>query len=529
VKQSFVLAIDQGTTGTTALLLDARGEVLGRGYAELPQHFPRPGWVEHDGGEIWESVLSAVHAALRGGNGREVAAIGITNQRETTLLWERGSGRPVARAIVWQDRRTSARCEALKRAGHEAAIRRKTGLVLDPYFSATKLEWLLEHGGHSSAAERGSSRGRASAGRMSGARGRGRAQQPVAGRGLAARAKRGDLAFGTVDSWLLWKLTAGATHATDPTNASRTMLFDIGALRWDDSLLERFGVPRALLPEVRPSSGEFGRTRGVPGLPDGIPIAGIAGDQQAALFGQGCVTPGTSKNTYGTGCFLLFHTGGTPVRSRAGLLTTVACGARGEAAYALEGSVFIAGAALQWLRDGLGLLARAADSEAMARSVEDTGGVVMVPAFVGLGAPYWRADARGALFGLTRGTTRAHVVRAALESLAFQSRDLVEAMARDARRRVTRLRVDGGAAQNGFLMQYQADLLGIPVERPHVVETTALGAGLLAGLGVGFWSSHRELDRARRVERVFKPKRPRAWREAEYARWKRAVGMLLGR
>jgi glycerol kinase len=492
VKDSYVLAIDQGTTGSTALLLDARGRVRGRGYAELPQHFPRPGWVEHDGDEIWESVLRAVGGALEGVDGRTIAAIGITNQRETTLLWERRSGRPVARAIVWQDRRTSERCAALKRAGLEPAIRRKTGLVLDPYFSATKLEWLLEHD-----------------------------------RARAARAKRGEIAFGTVDTWLLWKLTGGAVHATDPTNASRTMLFGLKGLRWEDSLLARFGVPRAVLPDVRPSSGEFGRTRGVPGIPDGVPIAGIAGDQQAALFGQGCVTPGTSKNTYGTGCFLLTHTGTKPVLSRAGLLTTVACGARGEAAYALEGSVFIAGAAIQWLRDGLGLMKGAPESEAMARSVEDAGGVVMVPAFVGLGAPYWRSDVRGGLLGLTRGTTRAHVVRAALESLAFQSRDLVEAMARDARRRVTRLRVDGGAAANDFLMQYQADLLGVPVERPRVVETTALGAGLLAGLGVGFWSSHREADRARQVERVFEPERPRAWREAEYARWKRAVGILL--
>jgi len=491
VKPSFVLAIDQGTTGTTALLLDRRGEVSGRGYAELPQHFPRPGWVEHDGDEIWTSVLHAVRGALRGSDGRTIAAIGITNQRETTLLWERRSGKPVAPAIVWQDRRTSERCAALKRKGLEGAIRRKTGLVLDPYFSATKLEWQLGHG-------------------------------------HATRAKRGDLAFGTVDSWLLWKLTGGAVHATDPTNASRTMLFALRGLRWDDALLARFGVPRAVLPEVRPSSGEFGRTRDVPGLPDGVPIAGIAGDQQAALFGQGCVTPGTSKNTYGTGCFLLTHTGTKPVLSRAGLLTTVACGARGEAAYALEGSVFIAGAAIQWLRDGLGLLKGAAESDAMARSVEDSGGVVMVPAFVGLGAPYWRPDVRGGVLGITRGTTRAHIVRAALESLAFQSRDLVEAMAHDAGRRVTRLRVDGGAAANDFLMQYQADLLGVPVERPRVVETTALGAGLLAGLGVGFWSSHRELDRARRVERVFKPQRPRAWRDAEYGRWKRAVGMLLG-
>jgi glycerol kinase len=489
-----VLAIDQGTTGSTVLLIDRRGRVRGRGYAELPQHFPRPGWVEHDGREIWDSVMTATARALVNGRARRtrIAAIGITNQRETTLLWDRDSGRPVARAIVWQDRRTAERCAALKRRGLEADVRRRTGLVLDPYFSATKLEWMLRNDA-----------------------------------GLRARARRGRLAFGTVDSWLLWKLTGGRVHATDPTNASRTMLYHIGQQRWDERLLDLFGVPAALLPEVKPSSGEFGRTHDLPLLPGAIPIAGIAGDQQAALFGQGCVAPGQSKNTYGTGCFLLLHTGGKRVASRAGLLTTVACGPRGEPAYALEGSVFIAGAALQWLRDGLAILKRAGDSEAVARRVRDTGGVVLVPAFVGLGAPYWRPDVRGALFGITRGTTRAHVVRAALESLAFQTRDLVEAMARDAGRRVTRLRVDGGASANNLLMQYQADLLGIPVERPQVIETTALGAGLLAGLGVGLWSSHRELDRGRRVERVFAPREARAWREREYARWQRAVRALL--
>ncbi|MBI5711220.1 MAG: glycerol kinase GlpK [Candidatus Eisenbacteria bacterium] len=496
MKRSLILAVDQGTTGSTALLLDRRGGVRARGYAELPQHFPRPGWVEHDGDEIWESVRAAVRAALRAAraDGSAVAAIGITNQRETTLLWDRKSGRPVMRAIVWQDRRTAGRCQELRREGFEREARRRTGLVPDPYFSATKLEWMLRHGA-----------------------------------GLAARARRGALAFGTVDSWLLWKLTGGATHATDPTNASRTLLFDLRRRRWDDALLARFGVPRAVLPEVRPSSGAFGVTRGVGLLPDSIPIAGVAGDQQAALFGQGCVAPGQSKNTYGTGCFLLLHTGAKPVASRSGLLTTVACGARGEPAYALEGSVFIAGAALQWLRDGLEILRSAAESEKLAASVPDAGGVVMVPAFVGLGAPHWRPDVRGALLGLTRGTTRAHVARAALESLAFQSRDLVQAMERDAGRRVRTLRVDGGAAANDLLMQYQADLLGIPVERPRVIETTALGAALLAGLGTGFWQSHRDLDRVRQVERVFRPGKSRAWREAEVARWKRAVGMLLDR
>jgi glycerol kinase len=494
MRDPLVLAIDQGTTGTTALLFDARGRPRGRGYSELPQHFPRPGWVEHDGREIWASVLEAVGRAraAAGARGTQVAAIGITNQRETAMLWDRHTGRPVARAIVWQDRRTSERCAALRRRGLEREIRRRTGLLLDPYFSATKLEWSFRNI-----------------------------------EGLRGLARRGRLAFGTIDTWLLWKLTAGRVHATDPTNASRTLLYDIGHRRWDPRLLELFGVPATVLPRVLPSSGEFGRTHGVPGLPGGIPISGIAGDQQAALFGHGCVSPGSSKNTYGTGCFLLLHTGGRRVVSRAGLLTTIACGPRGEPAYALEGSVFIAGAALQWLRDGLQVIRRAADSEAVARRVRDAGGVVMVPAFVGLGAPYWRPEVRGALLGLTRGTTRAHVIRATLESLAFQTRDLVEAMASDAGRRVTALRVDGGAAANNLLMQYQADLLGVPVERPRVLETTALGAALLAGLGVGLWSSRRDLERGRRLERVFEPRRSRAWRETEYARWRRAVAALL--
>ncbi len=495
MPEPLVLALDQGTTGSTALLLDRRGRVRGRGYAELPQHFPRPGWVEHDPDEIWRSVLVALKRALASARARAstVAAIGVTNQRETTLLWDRRTGEPLGHAIVWQDRRTAERCSELRRRGREAAIRRATGLVCDPYFSATKLEWLLEH--------------RARSRRL-----------------LAARR----LAFGTVDSWLVWKLTGGAVHATDRTNASRTMLFGLRSLRWEPELLRTFGVPASVLPEVRRSAGDFGRTRGVPGLPNGIAVAGVAGDQQAALFGQGCVRAGQSKNTYGTGCFLLLHTGDTPVTSRAGLLTTVACSADGGAAYALEGSVFVAGAAVQWLRDGLGILAHAADSESMARSVPDSGGVVLVPAFVGLGAPYWRADVRGALLGLTRGTTRAHVVRATLESLAFQSRDLVEAMARDAGARVKALQVDGGAVANDWLMQYQSDLLGVPVRRPRVIETTALGAGLLAGLGAGVWRSPRELGAARSLEHEFRPRRDARWRAAEWARWRGAVDRLLG-
>ena len=504
-----VLAIDQGTTGSTALLVDGEGQVRARGYAELPQHFPRPGWVEHDGEEIWQTTLAAIGEALRASQapGSAIHAIGITNQRETTLVWDRATGAPVAPALVWQDRRTAERCARLRRAGLTREIRRRTGLVPDPYFSATKLEWLLRH-------------------------------VP----GLRGRARRGEVAFGTVDSWLLWRLTGGRAHATDPTNASRTMLFDLAHRRWDERLLELFGVPRAVLPEVLPSSGVFGHTSGVGVLPDGIPIAGVAGDQQAALFGQGCVAPGQSKNTYGTGCFLLVHTGRDPVFSRSGLVTTVACGPRGEPAYALEGSVFIAGAAIQWLRDGLGILSRAAESEALAASVPDSGGVVMVPAFAGLGAPYWRPSARGALLGLTRGATRAHIARAALEAIAFQTRDLIEAVTRDLagpaarlatrprRRRTPRLRalrVDGGAAANSLLMQIQSDLLDLPVERPRVIETTALGAALLAGLATGFWSSQSDLARSRAVERTFEPRQPRRWREAEYARWKAAVKAVL--
>ncbi len=510
MKDSVLLAIDQGTTGSTALLVDAAGAVRARGYCEFPQHFPRPGRVEHDPDEIWDSVQRAVAAALAAADlpPASVAALGLTNQRETTLLWDRATGRPLARAIVWQDRRTAERCAALREAGHAPHIRRRTGLVVDPYFSATKVEWLLR--------------------RLSGVR---------------AAARRGRVAFGTIDAWLVWKLTGGAVHATDPTNASRTMLYDIARRRWDEGLCDLFGVPRALLPEVVPSCGVLGATRGAAPLPDGIPIAGIAGDQQAALFGQGCVAAGQSKNTYGTGAFLMLHTGAKPFASRAGLVATLACGPAGEPAYALEGSVFVAGAALQWLRDGLSILLSAADSDALARSVPDTGGVVLVPAFTGLGAPHWRADVRGALFGLTRGTTRAHVVRAALEALAFQTKDLIDAMARDvsgpagrgamrggaAKRPIRELRVDGGAAANDFLMQYQADVLGVPLVRPAVFETTALGAALLAGLGVGFWRGQGDLACARRVERRFEPARSAAWRAREYARWRAAVDTLLRR
>jgi glycerol kinase len=495
-RAEVILAIDEGTTGVTVLAFDRRGRVRSRGYAELPQHFPRPGWVEHRGEEIWETTLRALRAALRplGGARARIAAIGLTNQRETTLLWDRGTSKPVAPAIVWQDRRTADRCAALRRAGKEPSIARRTGLRLDPYFSATKLEWLLTH--------------------VPGAR---------------TRARRGELCFGTVDTWLVWKLTSGDAHVTDATNASRTLLFDIRRLRWDQGLLRTFGVPAAVLPAVRPSISEFGRTRGVPGLPDGIPILGIAGDQQSALFGQGCVAPGGLKNTYGTGCFLLLHTGTKAIPSRSGLLTTVACGPRGEPRYALEGSVFIAGAVIQWLRDGLGIVAHAAESEAIARSVPDTAGTTLVPAFAGLGAPYWRPEARGVWCGLTRGATRAHLVRAALESIAFQSRDLVEAMGRESRVRVRALNVDGGASLNGFLMQFQSDVLGIPIRRPGMVETTALGAALLAGIGAGWWKRARDLHAARGSARTFRPRMKRTERDRRYRGWLDAVELLLDR
>ncbi len=493
MKRARIVAIDQGTTGTTVLVLDERAVVLGRGYAELPQHFPKPGWVEHRGEEIWGTTLQALATALSAAGPGAPDAIGITNQRETALLWDRRSSVPAAPAIVWQDRRTADRCAALRRAGREPSIRRATGLRLDPYFSATKVEWMLR-----------------------------------ADSALRARARRGEIAFGTVDSWLVWKLTGGAVHATDPTNASRTLLYDIRHRRWDPGLAALFGVPSATLPEVRASAGDFGATRRVPGLPDGVPIRGIAGDQQAALFGQGCVRRGGLKNTYGTGCFLMLHTGDRPMFSRSGLISTVACGPRGEPAYALEGSVFIGGAAVQWLRDGLGLIERSADVEALAGSVEDSGGTVLVPAFAGLGAPYWRADARGVWSGITRGTTRAHLARAVLESIAFQTRDVVVAMEKDAKARVRTLRVDGGAAADDLLMQLQADLLGIPIVRPAMLESTALGAALLAGIGAGIWSRREDVPVTAEGERTFRPAIGAPERRKRAAAWDGAVRMLLG-
>ena len=488
--RGYILAIDQGTTGTTVMVFDANGRVRGRGYSEFRQFYPKPGWVEHDADEIWRVTQRVIGAALRSARlkPKDVTAIGITNQRETTVLWDRQTGKPVHRAIVWQDRRTAPICDALKAQGAEATIHAKTGLVTDPYFSGTKLQWLFDH---------------------------------VKG----ARAKAGRLAFGTIDTWLIWKLTGGKSHVTDYTNASRTLLFNIHRQQWDDELLRLLNVPGDVLPRVVASAGAASMTD-ARAFGAEVPITGIAGDQQAALFGQACFHPGLVKNTYGTGCFMLMYTGDTAVDSKRGLLTTMACAADGRPAYAVEGSVFIAGAAVQWLRDGLQLLKHAKESEHHARKVESALGVYLVPAFVGLGAPYWDAAARGALVGLTRGVTKAHVVRAALEALAYQTRDVVDTMVAESGRPLGGLRVDGGASANNFLMQFQSDILGVTVDRPKVIETTALGAALLAGVGVGLWKSAGELERVRRPDRVFRPHMAPEQREALYQGWRRAVAAV---
>jgi len=491
-----VLAIDQGTTGSTVMVFDAEGRVRGRAYSEFAQHYPRPAWVEHDPEEIWRVTKGLLGKACKAAKitARDLAAIGITNQRETTVVWDRETGEPLYNAIVWQDRRTADSCAKLDRRGHLDEVRRKTGLVLDPYFSATKIAWILDHV-----------------------------------RGARVRAARGKLAFGTIDTWLIWKLTGGAVHATDYTNASRTLVYDIRARAWDAKLLKIFGVPAEVLPSVHPSSGVVGETAsGIFGNVR-VPIAGVAGDQQAALFGQACFKPGMVKNTYGTGCFMLMFAGDRFVASRNRLLTTLACTPEGKPAYAIEGSVFIAGAAVQWLRDGLKLIRAAAETESAARRVDSTLGCYLVPAFAGLGAPYWDPDARGALIGLTRGVTADHVIRATLESLAFQTRDLLEAMTADTGRRLAVLRVDGGATANDFLMQFQADLLGVPVDRPKVVESTAAGAAFLAGLGAGVWKTARDVEEARRPDRVFKPRMKPRERDSLYAGWKAAVERVRAR
>ena len=486
---SSILAIDQGTTGSTCLVVANDGRILGRGYREIPQHYPRPGWVEHDPRDLVDRTVEAAREAIRHA-GVTPNAIGITNQRETVVLWDRKTGAPVGRAIVWQDRRTAERCAEL--APNAERIAHLTGLVTDPYFSGTKLEWMLREAS------------------------------------VRRRAALGELAAGTVDSWLIWSLTRGAVHATDPTNASRTMLYDINVRGWSDELCDLLHVPRELLPAVRPSSGDFGFTD--PGmLGKAIPITGVAGDQQAALFGQGCHAPGTSKNTYGTGAFLLLNTGAERAEGGGGLLTTIACDARGQPAYALEAAIFIAGAAIQWLRDGLGLLTTAADSEAIARGILSTDGVYFVPALVGMGAPHWEPRARGTIVGLTRGTTGAHLVRAALEAMAYSTADVLEVM----RARTgfsagydAPLRVDGGATENDWLMQFQADVLGIPVERPDQIETTALGAAGLAGLAAGVWRDVEAFQATREFTR-FEPGPGREAARAGAAGWGRAIRATL--
>jgi len=487
----FILALDQGTTSSRAILFDHAGHIRGSAQQEFRQLFPQPGWVEHDAGEIWQSQLAVAQQVLRDNrvDAADVVAIGITNQRETTLLWDRATGQPIANAIVWQDRRSAALCDGLRAEGKAVLFEEKTGLVLDAYFSGTKIKWLLDH--------------------VPGAR---------------QRAERGQLAFGTIDSWLVFKLCG--LHVTDTSNASRTLLFNIHTRQWDDELLAALDIPRSVLPKAVPSSYLLGNTH--PALfGRSIPIAGVAGDQQAASFGQACHQPGMAKNTYGTGCFMLMHTGQTPVASQNHLLSTIGWTLDHNDAtqtdYMLEGSVFMAGATVQWLRDGLGIIRQSSEVEALATSVPDNGGVVFVPAFAGLGAPYWDSYARGTVVGMTRGTTKAHIARAALESIAYQSVDVLEAMQGDATIALRELRVDGGAARNDLLMQFQADVLGVPVVRPLVTETTALGAAYLAGLAVGFWSSQQEIASQWRMERRFEPEMGEDERQARLSLWRRAV------
>jgi len=491
----YILALDQGTTSSRAILIDGAGKPVAAAQQEFTQHFPRPGWVEHDPQDIWRTQRDTARAVLEqvGASAADVAAIGITNQRETTLVWDRKTGEPVYNAIVWQCRRTAPMCDAIRADGFDATLRAKTGLVTDAYFSGTKVAWVLDN-------------------------------VP----GVRERAEAGELAFGTVDSWLLWNLSGGALHVTDVTNASRTLLYNIYEGDWDDEILAYLKIPRSLLPDVRPSSEIYGETvANLFGV--AIPLAGIAGDQQAATFGQACLSPGMAKNTYGTGSFVLLNTGEAGVASNSGLLTTIAWQiGGGPVIYALEGSVFVAGAAVQWLRDGLQIIKSAPEVEALAASVESTDGVYMVPAFVGLGAPYWDAYARGTLVGMTRGTTRAHIARATLNAIALQSKDVLDAMHQDSGITLSALRVDGGAAANNLLMQIQADVLGVPVQRPAVTETTALGAAYLAGLAVGFWPDVATLEAQWSVERTFEPQMLEAEREALLAGWKRAVERARG-
>ncbi len=489
----YILAIDQGTTGSRAVLYDKNARKIASAYREFRQYFPKPGWVEHNPCEIWESVNSSIQKVLKEVPGAEIAGIGITNQRETTCLWDKDTGKPVYNAIVWQCRRTAKRCNELKsKKGEAEFFKKRTGLPIDAYFSATKIEWILKN-------------------------------SP----GALTKARRGRLFFGTTDSWILYKLTGGQAHATDYTNASRTMLFNIEKRAWDKELLKIFNIPKQILPEVKKSSGVFGRTVKIGRLAAGIPICGIAGDQQAALFGQACFEPGTIKNTYGTGCFILLNTGKKRPVSKYGLITTLACGPKGEAVYALEGAVFIAGAALHWLRDGLKVISCACESEKMAKGLEDNAGVYFVPALVGLGAPYWDPAARGAIFGITRGTSVAHFARAALEAMCYQTKDVFLAMQRDTGLKVKSLKVDGGAAVNNFLCQFQSDILRVKVIRPKVIESTSLGAAYLAGLAVGYWKDTNEIKKYWRKDKVFTAKMPKLKASGFYQSWLAAVKRTL--
>lgn len=488
--EQYILALDQGTTSSRAILFNRKGEIVHIAQKEFTQHFPKPGWVEHDANEIWGSILAVIASVLSEAavKPEQIAAIGITNQRETTVVWDKHTGLPIYNAIVWQSRQTAGICEQLKQQGYDELFRAKTGLLIDAYFSGTKVKWMLDN--------------------VEGAR---------------EKAEKGDLLFGTIDTWLIWKLSGGKAHVTDYSNASRTLLFNIHELKWDDEILAILGIPKSMLPEVRPSSEVYAKTVPYHFFGQEVPIAGAAGDQQAALFGQACFEEGMAKNTYGTGCFMLMNTGEKAVQSQHGLLTTIAWGIDGKVEYALEGSIFVAGSAIQWLRDGLRMIKQAQDSEAYAERVTSTEGVYVVPAFVGLGTPYWDSDVRGAVFGLTRGTTKEHFIRATLESLAYQTKDVLTAMEADSGISLKTLRVDGGAVKNNFLMQFQSDMLGVPVERPVINETTALGAAYLAGLAVGYWKDRSEIATQWQLERAFEPQMPSAQQAALYEGWKKAV------
>lgn len=490
IKETYILALDQGTTSSRAILFNKQGEAVHSAQREFPQYFPKPGWVEHNPNEIWGSILGVIASCLSesGVKPKQIAGIGITNQRETTIVWEKESGNPIHPAIVWQSRQTSEICEDLKSSGYDRIFRKKTGLLIDPYFSGTKVKWILDH--------------------VSGSR---------------ERAEKGELLFGTIDTWLIWKLSGGRLHVTDYSNASRTLMYNIHELCWDDELLQLLEVPKVMLPEVRSSSEVYGTTIPYHFFGEEVPIAGVAGDQQAALFGQTCFEPGMVKSTYGTGCFMLMNTGEKPVASQHGLITSIAWGINGKVEYALEGSIFVAGSAIQWLRDGLRMFRDAKDSEAYASRVASTEGVYVVPAFVGLGSPYWDSEVRGAVFGLTRGTSKEHFIRATIESLAYQTKDILGAMESDSGFEVKKMRVDGGAVSNEFLMKFQSDILNIPVERPVIRETTALGAAFLAGLAVGYWNDRDELCRTWSLEHSFEPAMKTQYRDALYNGWKKAV------